>query len=368
MKMQKRLFMFLMAGLLSIGCTLPVMATEMDEDSAGNVFISGDSVSVPNLSAFCTIAAGQNLEISDLEAEGGLMAAGQMLSVSGANIGESVFVAGNIITLNNLEAHGNIFAAGNSIKIIGNCEAKGIYAAGSDFEFDGTAQCINVAAKNVTIKGEIDGDVNISAENVEIAEGAVITGKLDIESVNEPDIADSAQIGDVEFEQTEAEDDGTSIGSRIVKKITSGLYWIVAMAAFGMLLCWLFAHHIEEAAVMIREKTGAMIVSGIIAWICIPIACILLCVSMILAPTGGMLGIAYVLFLCAGLAFTGCSVSRIVFPKMNIFLSSLIGIAVLEAFRVVPVIGTLLGIAADIYLLGYVVVHVWSQRLQKKAS
>ena len=50
---------------------------------------------------------------------------------------------------------------------------------------------------------------------------------------------------------------------------------------------------------------------------------------------------------------------------MNVFLSALIGIAALEIIRLVPVIGVLVGIAADMYLLGYVIQCLWLNRKQK---
>lgn len=366
--------MFVMAGILSIGFALPVMASDVSEDSAGNVFASGDNVTLPGVTPFGVFAAGQNIDIDDLIASGSMFTAGQKVSISGTKTDESLFAAGNEVTLNNVDVHGNVFAAGNNVSILGDSSANGVYAVASNFTFEGATLCLNVAAGHVVITGVVDGDVTISGETVEIGEAAIITGKLTVQSSNEPTIPDSAEIGDYSFEQSEKnneeDEDSSSPGlfSRMFKKFTSCLYWIVAMAAFGMLLCWLFNDHIVEASVMIREKTAPMIITGVVAWMCIPIACILLCISMILAPTGGMLGLAYVLFLCAGLTFAGCSIARIVLPKMNIFLSSLIGVAVLEAVRVIPVIGTLVGIAADMYMLGYVIQHLWTKRLRKKES
>jgi hypothetical protein len=52
---------------------------------------------------------------------------------------------------------------------------------------------------------------------------------------------------------------------------------------------------------------------------------------------------------------------------MNVFLSALIGIGILEIVRIIPVLGTLVGIAADMYLIGYVIQKLWIGRLRKKA-
>ena len=50
---------------------------------------------------------------------------------------------------------------------------------------------------------------------------------------------------------------------------------------------------------------------------------------------------------------------------MNVFLAALIGIAALEVIRMIPVIGFLVGAAADMYLLGYVVQSLWLNRKRK---
>ena len=53
---------------------------------------------------------------------------------------------------------------------------------------------------------------------------------------------------------------------------------------------------------------------------------------------------------------------------MNVFLSALICIAALEVIRLVPFIGIIVGIAADMYLLGYVIQCLWLNRKQKAGA
>ncbi len=132
-----------------------------------------------------------------------------------------------------------------------------------------------------------------------------------------------------------------------------------------MLLVWLFNDHLENAADLLRTKPGVMIGSGVITWFCVPIVALILCISCILAPVAGLLMLAYVFFLCIGLAFAGASLIKLFLPKMNPFLSALIGIAALEIIRVIPVIGFLVGCVADMYILAYVVQRIWKGRSQK---
>ena len=375
MTMKKKMITLLMAGLLAISVCVPVLAMESEEDTAGNVLASGDLVTLPTSPFHSAFAAGNTIDIGNAECEGTVAAAGQQINAAGASIGESLYVAGNGITLNNVDIQGNIFAAGNTISIIGNSEANGIYAVGQSITFAGETNALCAAANRVSVSGTIHGDVNIEAEDIEIDEDTIILGKLNITSTNEPEIPDTAEIGEYNFNEAskaelEAEKASTAagIGSKILNKIGTCFYWIVAMAAFGMLLCWLFDKHLESAKEYIKNRTSAMVITGIVGWICIPIAALILCCTCIFAPIGGLLILAYILLLCSGLAFAGASLSRLVFPKMNVYLAALIGIAVLEAFRMVPVLGPVVGIAADMYLIAYVIQVIWLNRMKKKAA
>ncbi len=367
-----------MACIIAVCMCIPVFAdteTASVQDSAGNILISGDNVLLPSAPFFGAFAAGKTVDLNSAESEGSVFAAGQNISASGASIGESLYVAGNGIMLNNVDVQGNIFAAGSDLSLIGESQANGVYMAGSKITFEGETNALCLAAEEVSVKGYIHGDVSITADNVEIGNGTVILGKLEVVGSKEPVIPEDAQIGDFEFSvKSEAGEDAAeaaaklSIGSMILKKIGSCFYWIIAMAAFGMILCWLFNDHLQGAVDMIKTRTSGMILAGVIGYLCIPIAALILCVTCIFAPIAGLLMLAYVLLLCAGLAFTGASLARLVFPNMNRFLSALIGIAVLEAVRLIPVIGFLVAVAADMYLVGYVIVALWDNRLKRKSS
>ena len=366
--MKKRITVLLMAGLLAITFASYVSASELYEDSACNVFVSGDQASLPEDKFFSGFAAGKSVDMKDADAVGSVLMAGQDVKASDSEVSESMYVAGNNVSVEDTKVLGNVFAAGSEVSLTDGFSANAVYAAAQNFTFDGEANCLLVGAGSVTIGGVIDGDVTIDSDNITIKDGTVINGTLIVNSSKEPDIPEDVEVGKYTFNKVEPDSDSISslsIGARILKKITSGLYWIVAMAAFGMLLCWLFDRHLSTAANYIKNRTAPMVVSGVLAWLCIPVAALLLCISYILAPIAGMLTLAYVLLLCEGLAFTGASLSRIIFPNMNVFLSALICIAALEVVRLIPVIGMLVGIAADMYLLGYVIQSLWLHRLQK---
>ncbi|MCR5301983.1 MAG: hypothetical protein K6E49_06045 [Lachnospiraceae bacterium] len=369
--MKKKITTIFTTVLLTALMCVPVFGSETETDSADNVFVSGDSVSLPGEEFFSGFACGSNVDIGSANAEGSVFAAGQQVTGSGSTIAESLYAAGNSVNLNNTEVTGNIYAAGNQVSIIGNSAGNGVYLAGNSITFEGEARYIAAAGSSVSISGTVDGDVFIAAESVDIVDGTVITGKLTVESSKEPDIPRGVEMGDYSFELSANDEDAgpvESFSDKLFGKVKSCLYWMIAMAGFGMILVWLFNPHLESAASYLKTRLVPLAVSGIVGWLCIPVAALIICCSYIFAPVGGLIFSAYVFLIWIGLAFAGASLSKLVFPKMNPFLSALIGIAALEALRVVPFIGTVIGIAADMYLIGYVIQRLWINRMKKKPA
>ena len=363
----------LIAALLTICMCVPVFAADID--SAGNIFEAGNLVSLPSNPFFGAVAAGQSVSAKNAKADGSVFAAGQDVTVQNSEIGESVYLAGNSISLKDSKVNGNIYCAGNSILITGDSEGNGVYATGNLISFEGTTNGFFVSGSEVVLAGTVNGDAVITADKVEIKDSAVVTGELKVTSPAEPEMSSGAKVGDYQFEKAETDKEDAAkavaaagIGAMILAKLLKGLYWIVAMAAFGMLLTWLFDRHLDGAVTMVKKNPGIMIATGAIAWAGIPVAALLLAITYILFPIAGMLTLAYILLLCAGLAFAGASLSRLVFPRMNRFASAAIGIAVLEILRLIPILGFIIGVAADIYLLGYVIQSLWLGRMKKETA
>ncbi len=371
MKM-KRISALILAGLLSVCMCVPAFAAT--QDSAGNIFEADSNVSLPSVPFFGAFAAGNSVTMNGSTAKGSVLAAGRSVYMSGSSVGESVYAAAESVQMYGVTVNGNIYAAANDIDIDAETVGNGVYATGNVVSFGGTANGFYASADRVVLSGTINGDASIEANQVEIADSAIVTGILKVKSPAEPIISGNAELGNYSFEQVqEKESDGGSLaklglGALIFQKITSGLYWIVAMALFGLLLCWLFGDHLDRSKEFIRTRTAPMIVTGIVSFFAIPIALLILCCTVILAPMAGMILLAYILLLCAGTAFTGASLGRLVFPKMNVFLSATIGIAILEVALLIPILGTIVAMAVDMYLLGYVIQNRWCNRLQKKAA
>ena len=345
MSKNRKLITLFVTVMMAVCMCVPAFAADLD--SAGNIFEAGNSVSLPDIPFFGGLIAGQTVSADDTDAEGSVMMAGQSVEMNDGEVGESLYAAGNIISIDDVWVSGNIYVAGNNIVIKGS-ESNGAYVVGNQIAFDGVANALYAAGNIVSVKGTINGDAIIEADVVELDDDLEVTGSLTIKSVNEPKVPDNAPIKDFIYEPVSRGEQQGGIG------------------ALGLGIGAKIGDHLTKASELVRTKPGAMVGCGIISWICIPVIVIALCCTYILAPIGGMLALLYVLLLCAGLAFAGASLVRIFLPNMNVFLSALIGIAVLEVVRMIPFIGTLVGILADMYLLAYVILTLWDNRLIKE--
>ena len=100
---------------------------------------------------------------------------------------------------------------------------------------------------------------------------------------------------------------------------TAFTIFIVILSILGTLIVavlaeWLFRRQTAGAAAMIKERTGALIGTGIVGAIAAPIAVILLICFGITLPVAG--GVAFALFAITAVAngFAGASLFKLVFP------------------------------------------------------
>ncbi len=329
-------------------------------DSAGNVFSSGNDVAFLLDKFFSICTMGKTVTLNETEADGSVMAMAKDVTITDSNINESAFLAGESVTLRDTPVKGNVFAMGRKVDICG--ESNAVYAMGETVIFDGTTNALNVCGGSVSVGGKIDGDVSIDAGSIVLASDLEVTGNLKVTSEDEPEIPASVKTGSYEFEKKITDEDeadpaadiGKVTAGIIAKKIAKTIFWIIAMSLLGIFLNLFFADQLQGAAENVKKPFPA-IIRGVLGWICIPVIGLFMCLTIVLAPAGGLLLLVYFILICAALCFAGASLGRIIFPKMHPFASATICIASLEIIRQLPIVGPVLAVIAQVYLISYVV-------------
>lgn len=356
-----------MTSCLFVGALADTTAssdTETFTDGVKNQFSAGNIMTVQGVEASDLIVAGNSASILGSTAQGNIIIAGNQASISDSNAATSVFMAGNVMSLKSVSAGGSIYVAGNNL-VADNVEAKALYIAASSVTVSGTFDTVILSGDTVNLSGTVNGDAIIEANEVKIADGTVISGKLTIKSTNEP-VMGNVAYGDYSYEVileniNEAKEAAVkvSILSSIISKILSRIYWIFAMAIVAVILCLLFGKQLDEAKDMIVKRTGATILSGVVMWLATPVALILLAITVIGLPTALFALSIYIFSIAIGATFAGASLGRLVFPKLPKILASLIGVFILIILDIVPIIGVLVSIAADMYFMGYIVQKIY---------
>ncbi len=348
-------------------------------DTAGNTVVVQDSNNAP-----CTTDGteykkdlywfGSNLNASNLTIGNDAILAGKNIFLNNSKIAGDLRAAMYEMNLSGAEISQNITAAGYSITIGEGTKAAGIFLAGKDISFSGESNGLMIAAENATINGTVHGDVNVMASNVTIGANTVIDGVLNIESNSHPTIPEGASIGSVSYkmspssekESEESENNKKTAENGFLNKMKSCGYWLIACALLSLLFCLIIPNTLDQAGKYLSSRPIPVFVSGLIAILAVPVLVIVLLITSIGAPLGGLFGILFAIVCFFATPFAASAAGRIVFPKLNKLLASLIGTAILTELEQIPYLGSVLKFAVILFTLGYFIQTVWLNNKKKE--
>ena len=311
--------------------------------------------------------AGETLQLSGTSIPNDLLAAGRTISLEGCQAGGGIRAAGQDIELADVKTQQNVTIAGETLRI-SNSSGRAVAMAGRTATFSGTCDELSVYASDVVIDGTVSGDVNVGAQNVTVGKNAKILGTLHVSSSQEPKIEQGAEVRDVDF--TKSQDDNVTaeqagvvasgIGGALAIFFT--IVGIVSTIVIALLAELLFGRHTLAASQMIRERTGAMVGSGVIGVVAAPIALVIMCLLVVTLPVAGCVALVLVAMavVCGG--FAGASLSKLAFPKLGRYTCALVGGVIVAVAKLIPILGFLVRLAAFMFLLGYVLQRIFLGR------
>ncbi len=332
-------------------------------DGAGNVFLDNEESGSNIVCSSDLYWFGFTLDMQNTQVAGEAFLAGETVDVSNCQIAGSIRGAGNTLYIANTTVGNNITVAGNTVRIGTNTVARGVYAAGNNLQFDGMATYLNMSGSHVVLNGTVNGDANIYADTVTIGENAVITGQLAITADTEPSIPATAKIGSQSFTESSSDDAGDGIDAATAATVTTAsafshimgkmLYRIGTYLLVALFFCWILQKTLRSSVEMVQKRPAPMIVAGLVALIAMPIALIVLCITVIGIPLATVFSLLMVVVTLLAMPFTGVAVGQRVFSKMNRWLSGLIGAAIIAVLSIIPFLGLLIRFCCMAYVLGY---------------
>lgn len=261
------------------------------------------------------VAASGNVELGadvegDVYAAGGNVAIrrqvnGEALAVGGSvalhgRVRDDVYAAGGSVLLDG-EVGGNVKAAGGHLSLSPEANIEGrVSLVGASIEVRGRiGRNLKAMGDAIRLGGEIRGDVDLTAREVEILPGAKIRGKLRYCSPRPAKIDPAAVIqGGVSYLPMELErgaaTDGKAVG------ILGAVMALAGLALLGGLLLALFPAFVRAASHTLGSEPGKSLVLGFALLVSLPVAAALLLATVIGIPIGLAALLLYPLALVLG--------------------------------------------------------------------
>jgi cytoskeletal protein CcmA (bactofilin family) len=362
----KRMFLASIAAALStiaVGQPMQQETRSVERELGSDRFSAGCPLRIVQPVAGDLLAASCDLEVGSAVAGDAALAGGSVRL--DANVGGGVYAAGGKVFLNgsvgrNVRASGGHLEIGPGAKVSGN-----VSAAGGDVAMRGAVKgYLQVAGGHVLIDGPVDGDVVASGGQVELGPNARIGGKLRYRTGDFKRDPAAQVAGSVEA--LAARGAMHADGSPWRRRAGGGWIW----SAGVMLMAALFAAALPGVSTRmageLRSHPGLALLWGLVAFACIPVAIVLLLITIIGIPLALLALFSFFVLLIAGQAVTAASVADIALrrykPEAAVRVAWRTGAAILAALALallarIPVLGVLVVLVA--MLIGIGVIAAW---------
>jgi cytoskeletal protein CcmA (bactofilin family) len=224
-----------------------------------------------------------------------------------------------------------------------------------------TTSDVYVADGAVTVRGTVDGDVVVADGDVTIR--GKVTGDV-VTLAGTAILGRRAQVGgDVQYADKKPQvAPGASVGGKVKKlnfddaaaavKVGVWVAVTVSTLVLGLLLLLLFPKAADAVARASRARTGMVALTGVLAFILIPLIGVAALFTVVGIPLGIGLLLAWLPLYGLGYTAGAFVVGRLVVGKGTRILAFLAGLAILRLAALVPFLGELTWAVATIFGLG----------------
>lgn len=333
------------------------------QQSAGNVYIAGGTVTIGTQTDGDIAAAAGTLSVTS-PVRGDVLAAGGTVQLLAPVDGDIRAIGGQITV--NQRVTGDIVVAAGTLHLLPGAWVDGdVYVAGGQVIQDGNIRGSLVAtAGSATINGTVNGSVRGRYGKLMVGPDATINGNLTYTSPAEASIASSAHIaGTTTYTATnEFRRQGVSWG---------GMVWGAVAALFGLRLLmllgaaafvvWRFRRTLIDMLQEAVDQWWPSVGRGLAYAILIPIAVVLLAISIVGTLPGVVLGMVYATFWIATKVIAGIFLGSLVVMavKRNYTVhitwgSALGGVLLLMVVNMIPIFGWIVSALVSLSVFGVV--------------
>lgn len=228
----------------------------------------------------------------------------------------------------------------------------GVYLASGDARIAGEVDGdVIVLSGDVTLSGRIDGNLFVADGTARLLPSAEVTGDVGYGDEHPAVALDARVHGDV------SKQDWPDAGS-VFAGISHFVVWLavtLSLLAFGALLLLIAPGAADALYARSRERLGPTIAIGVAVLIALPVLAVIAAVTLVGLPLA--FGILLSLLPLGAVAYLASAYAlgrRMVEPPRHRMLAFLAGLGALRVAAFVPVLGTVVGLAALIFGLGLI--------------
>lgn len=365
----RRILLASLIGLASIGFQVQARGQEdkrtdlVTMELGKDRFAAGQNVTVRQPVEGDLLAAGRQVVVSE-KVGGDAAAAGGMVRLNG-NISDNTYAAGGEVFVNGTLSR-NARLAGGTVEVSPSSRIEGgaSIAAGQVRMNGSIGGYLQATGGNVYIDGPVGGDVEAAGGQIELGPNARINGKLRYRSRSALKQDPAAQVlGGIEqlpFEVRAGRGVGRVFGWVFFLFWTAGLMLLTAillvlLPGFGNVMNTLEA------------RPGLSALVGFALLVCIPVASLILVITLIGAPLGLLSMVAYVALLIVGYLAAAAVIGDLLLKRLRLanagsagwrIGAAICGILVISILGKIPALGGLIVFVALIMGIGAVGLQV----------
>lgn len=294
--------------------------------------------------------------------DGDVYAAGQSITISGDVTGDVIAAAQTITITGTIE--GNVRLAAQDVTITGDVSRSAtVFAANVTVTDTGSfGNDVVGAAGNVTVNGDIGRDLFLSVGELTI--GGSVGGNVSYNSDKEANIDAGAVDGTVErIAPPQPADTDTSPGAAFVGWLLGLLYALVALSIVTLLAGLVFPRWLQRVTGHLVPSPWKALLVGFVASIAVPIALLLLLVTIIGAPLALVGMLLWTVLVLASFVYSAYYIGRLVLRgARSPVLTALLGGIILIIALQIPWLNIVVWLAMVFFGLGAQLLEFHSQR------
>lgn len=267
---------------------------------AENYYGAGNHVDIAAPMPRDVVVAGREVDIRQ-SVGGDILAAGWRVALT-AKADDDVRIGGGTVLVN-APVGGDLTVAGGDVTIGGQTHVTGrSWITGRTIRIEGILDReLRVAGAHVQLAGEIRQPVEVVAEKLEILPTARILGPLRYKGTSDMTVAHGAIVnGPITYDRIPSRDVAQARAFPVVSSVLFSIHVFLA----GLLVLFLAPRAEESIVATLRARPGQSLLAGFVLAATIPVAALLLIVSVMGTPIGLTLAALYAIALFGGVLVT----------------------------------------------------------------